>query len=407
MATNAGVITFPSYAASAGKARSAINPFVRAAFYLFVLSIPFELPNRVFPVEIPTITGALFLLATVLQPSTSYRQIPAAVLWFFGYLWMFGFSTLINRSAQTTLVLELFVLLLQLVLVLWAAYNLLGDRTVLRGVLITLAFAVATRAALQVLGIGATVREVWTGGERITAFGQNANLSAIIMSVGAVTLLNLRPKILTWPIAAVTGLAVIQTGSRGGLICLALGVLVWAVGAGRTAGARLRGLAVGLFVLGVLGFGVLRSDMLRARMLAAEAGSLAGREHIYPAALSMISERPLLGWGPIENQFEIAARIGEEKKDRRDAHNIVLELMSSTGIFGTIPFLIGYLLCLRSAWHARRGPVGILPLALMAVTFMGCMSGTWIASKILWLTLAIALATGATAPRRTMKEAVP
>jgi len=407
MATNAGVATFPSYAAATPQTRSAVNLFVRAALYCFVLSIPFEMPNRIFPVEIPTITGAVFLLATILQPSMSYRRIPGAALWFFAYLWMFGFSTLINRSAHGMLVFQLFLLMLQLVLILWSASNLLRDRTVLRGVLITLAFAAAGRAALQVLGIGATAQEVWTGGERVTAFGQNANLSAIIMSVGAVILLNLRPKIITWPVAAVVGLAIIQTGSRGGLICLVLGVLVWAIGSGRTAGARLRGVAVGVFVLGVLAFGVLRSDMLRTRLLAAaEAGSFAGREHIYPAAVGMISERPMLGWGPIENQFEIATRIGEEKKDRRDAHNIVLDLMSSTGILGTIPFFIGYLLVVRSALRARRGPIGILPLALLAVTFMGCMSGTWIASKILWLTFSIALATGETVPLRNRLEGV-
>ena len=407
MATNAGVATFPPYAAATPQTRSAVNLFVRAALYCFVLSIPFEMPNRIFPVEIPTITGAIFLLATILQPSMSYRRIPGAALWFFAYLWMFGFSTLINRSAHGMLVFQLFLLMLQLVLILWTASNLLRDRTVLRGVLITLAFAAAGRAALQVLGIGATAQEVWTGGERVTAFGQNANLSAIIMSVGAVILLNLRPKIITWPVAAVVGLAIIQTGSRGGLICLVLGVLVWAIGSGRTAGARLRGVAVGVFVLGVLAFGVLRSDMLRTRLLAAaEAGSFAGREHIYPAAVGMISERPMLGWGPIENQFEIATRIGEEKKDRRDAHNIVLDLMSSTGILGTIPFFIGYLLVVRSALRARRGPIGILPLALLAVTFMGCMSGTWIASKILWLTFSIALATGETVPLRNRLEGV-
>jgi O-antigen ligase len=278
----------------------------------------------------------------------------------------------------------------------------------MRGVLITLAFAVTVRAGLQVLGIGATAHTVWTGGDRITAFGQNANLSAIIMSVGALILLNLRPKILTWPIVPIIGLAIIQTGSRGGLMCLVLGLLVWAIGSGRTVAARLRGVVAGLMVLAVLAIGVWRSDMLRTRLLAsAEQGSLAGREFIYPAAISMISERPVLGWGPIGNQFEIAARIGEEKKDRRDAHNLVLDLMSSTGLLGTIPFLIGYVLCWRSAWRARRGPYGILPLALMAVTFMGSMSGTWIAGKILWLTLSIAVATGATAPppRQNLKEA--
>jgi O-antigen ligase len=406
MATNAGVATFPAYVASGE--RSAVNPVLRIAFYLFILSIPFEMPNRIFPVEIPTITGAVFLLATILSPSASYRKIPGSVFWFFGYLWMFGLSTLVNTTIYTTLVLQLFLLMLQLVWIFWVASNLLRDRTVMRGVLITLAFAVTVRAGLQVLGIGATAHTVWTGGDRITAFGQNANLSAIIMSVGALILLNLRPKILTWPIVPIIGLAIIQTGSRGGLMCLVLGLLVWAIGSGRTMAARLRGVVAGLVVLAVLGIGVWRSDMLRTRLLAsAEQGSFAGRERIYPAAISMISERPVLGWGPIGNQFEIGARIGEEKKDRRDAHNLVLDLMSSTGLLGTIPFLIGYVLCWRSAWRARRGPYGILPLALLAVTFMGSMSGTWIAGKILWLTLSIAVATGATAPppRQNLKEA--
>lgn len=400
MATNAGVATFPGYVASATRVRSAVNGVIRAALYLFVLSIPFEMPHRTtIPIEIPTITGSLFLLATLLRPGLSYRHIPGAVIWFCLYFWMFGLSTLVNQTTQTALVLQLFLLMLQMFLITWAASNLMRDRRVMRGVLITMAVAVTVRAALQVLGIGATAHQVWTGGERITAFGQNANLSAMIMAVGGVILLNLRPKVLTWPIVGVIGLAIIQTGSRGGLICFAVGVLVWAVGSGRTTAARLRGFAAGVAVLGVLAFGVLHSDMLRTRLLdAAESGALAGRERIYPAAVSMISERPLLGWGPIENQFEIGARIGEEKRDKRDAHNIVLDLMSSTGILGTIPFLIGYALCIRSAWRARRGSLGILPLALLAVTFMGCMSGTWIASKILWMTYAIALAAGATAP---------
>jgi O-antigen ligase len=407
MATNAGVAAFPAYASSG--ARSTVNVLVRATLYLFILSIPFEMPkNRVIPMEIPTLTGALFLLTTVLSPSACYRKIPGAMLWFVGYLWMFGLSTLVNSSVHQDLVLPLFLLMLQLVWLLWVMSNVLRDATVMRGALITIAFAVMVRAALQVLGIGATAHVVWTGGERITAFGQNANLSAIILSVGAVTLLNLRPRIVTWPIAALTGLAIIQTGSRGGLICLTLGVLVWAVGSGQTLKAKIRGVFVGAFVLAALAFGVLSSDMLRTRLLAAaEEGSLAGREHIYPAALSMISEKPVLGWGPIDNQFEIGARIEEEKKDRRDAHNIVLDLMTSTGFLGAIPFLIGYALCARAAWRARRSRYGILPLALMAVTFMGCMSGTWIASKILWFTFSIALAAAGTVPAAQRLQARP
>jgi O-antigen ligase len=405
MAVNAGVVTFPAYAAPLPRERSAINPFLRMAFYFFVLSIPFELPQRTFPVEIPTITGGIFLLFTFLQPTKSYRKIPGAVLWFMTYLWMFGLSTLVNRSSQTFLVVQLFLLMLQLVLILWAGFNLLRDRTVLRGVIVTFAFAVAMRALMQLAGIGATAREVWTGGVRVTAFGQNPNWSAIVLSAGAITLLSLRPRLLTWPLAALTAGAIIQTGSRGGLIALAFGMLVWAWGLGRTTAARVGGLALGLVGVAVLGVAVLQSDMLRTRLeAAAEEGSLAGRERIYPAVISMISEKPILGWGPIENQYEIAARIGEEKKDKRDAHNIVFDLMSSTGLLGTIPFFIGLGLCVASAWRARRGPYGMYAFALLMTTLMGSISGTWIASKVLWLAFAIALATG---QRGTVQELQP
>ena len=109
----------------------------------------------------------------------------------------------------------------------------------------------------------------------------------------------------------------------------------------------------------------------------------------------MIAERPWLGWGPTENQYEIGKRIGEEKKDRRDAHNIVLELLSATGIIGAIPFLIGLVLSVASAWRARKGALSMLPLALLVTVLMGTMSGTWIAAKILWLVMGIALAAGA------------
>src|SRR4051812_35627182 len=111
MGTSAGVVTVPAYAASGKTIRSAVNPLVRAALYLFILSIPFEMPKREFlPVEIPTITGALFLLTTVLRPM-SYRRIPGSVIWFFVYLWMFGLSTFVNRSLHPDLVLNLFLLM--------------------------------------------------------------------------------------------------------------------------------------------------------------------------------------------------------------------------------------------------------------------------------------------------------
>lgn len=375
--------------------RPIVNLFLRLAFYLFVFSIPFELSDRIaIPLETPTFTGALFLLATFLHPSAAYRRIPAPVLWFTGYLWMFGLSTLVNRSDHPISVLELALLLLQLVLILWAASNLLRDRFVMRGVLFTLAIACTVRAGMQVLGIGATTHAEWTGGFRTTFMGQNPNLSAIILSAGVITAINLKPRLITWPAAALMAYAIIQTGSRGGLLCTAVGLLVllWQ---GHTPWARVRSVLVGLVLVAGLGFAAYRSEMMRTRFAeAATQHTLAGRERIYPAAWSMFLEKPVLGWGPVENQEEIAQRIGERRQERRDAHNLLLELLSSTGLLGATTFLIGLALCIRAAWRARRGSLHMFPLALLLTVLTGSVSGTWIASKTLWLAFAIAVAAG-------------
>ena len=136
----------------------------------------------------------------------------------------------------------------------------------------------------------------------------------------------------------------------------------------------------------------MRVEMMRNRFEEAARGSFAGRERIYPALLGMLVERPVLGWGPITNQFELAKRIEEKVKPRRDAHNLVLEVLTTTGFIGLIPFLTGLSLVALAAWRGRRGTYGVLPVALLVTMFMGTMSGTWIASKILWLAFACALA---------------
>jgi len=246
------------------RTRAAVNWFVRLSFYLFVLSIPFEMPNRPIPIEIPTLTACIFLLATLTQPSV-YRRIPAAFIWFTAYLWVFGLSTMVNRSEHTALIAIQFLSHLQLLLVLWVAVNILRDRRTLRGTLLAFALAVAMRAGMQVLHIATTATPLWTGGERLTVLGQNANLSAIILSAGFVTVLIMRPRLLAWPIAAVIAMALIQTGSRGGLLCAAGGLLVllWQ---GRTSWHRVRSILFGLMVLAGLAIGAWRSNMLRTRL---------------------------------------------------------------------------------------------------------------------------------------------
>ncbi|PYP42096.1 MAG: hypothetical protein DMD43_04140 [Gemmatimonadetes bacterium] len=297
-------------------------------------------------------------------------------------------------------------LFLQVILLLITLYNVLADPRVLRGALLTLVVATAARAAVQVSGLAATRALEWGGGERVTAFGQNANLSAMILAAGLVAVLGLRaPKdprlprlgLLVWPVAAVLGFALIQTGSRGGMLCALAGLVTFWFAPDQRLGRLVLNGALGLLAGAALAWGALQNTAMRNRLTNAEGGNLAGREIIYPGALEMIEERPLFGWGPVANQFELSRRLhlDTRKYPSRDVHNLLLELLSTSGVIGTIPFLIGLGLCLRGAWRARRGPVGLIPLAMLAAVLTGTLSGTWIISKILWLALAVALATGA------------
>jgi len=390
----------PPYPAAAGAPASGarVNPVVRVALYLFVLSIPFEFPHRALPLEIPTLVGFALIAATLLDPSGCYRRLPAALLWFGVYLWTFTAVTLVHAVEQRGLVLRLFITMTQLVVLFGVITNMLADRRVVRGVLLSLVAACTVRAGLQVLGIGATAHELWTGGSRVTLLGQNPNLSAIILSAGLVVLVGLqaggggavpRLRFLAWPAGILIGTALIQTGSRGGLLCAGVGLAAYTF-RGRSPGQRVRNGLMAITAVAGLAWAAARSPMMRARFEQAEGGQLAGREIIYPSALEMFGERPLLGWGPIDNQFEIARRIDERSRPRRDAHNLVLELLTATGVVGATPFLVGLCLCVGAAWRARRGPLGALPLALLGAVMAGTVTGTWIAAKILWLALAVA-----------------
>ena len=389
--------------ATVARQAATVNPLVRMALVVFVLSIPFEMPNRAIPIEIPTLTGVAFLASTLINPSVSFRRIPAAMVCFGMYLWAFILSAWVNHIDNQALAIRLFFNMLLLLLVFWAVFNLMAHYRVVRGLLLALTLACIVRAAMQVLGIAATSHAQWGGGVRVSVLGQNTNLSAMILSAGLVSIVGLQaagerglPRfgLLTWPLAALLIIAIVQSGSRGGIACAAAGLATFTF-RGRTLWIKLRNGLFAAFAMGLLLWSVLQSDVMRSRFELAAEGRLAGREQIYPALIDMLAERPLLGWGPIDNQAEIAQRVENGRRPLRDAHNMLLEVLTTTGLAGAIPFMIGFVLCARGAWRARRGPLGVLPLALLVVATVGTISSTWIAAKVVWLAFAVALAAGA------------
>jgi O-antigen ligase len=367
-----------------------------------VFSIAFELPRRgALPFEVPTLVAVIFLATTSLQLRVAYGRIAGAVGWFFAYLYVLVLAAVVEHTEYGSEVLKFLLVLLQGALVLWSASNLMRNEKVARGVLISLALACGTLSLLSIAGVGRTSHLQYTGGERLTVFGQNANNTAMILSAGLVALGGLayvlhpswpRRRWLVWPVAGAIGMAMIETGSRGGLVSLGAGLLVFMLG-GRSAWLRIRNIAIGAIAIGAILWASYESTLMRNRLeLTAEKGNLAGRERIFPELLVMFREKPLIGWGPITNKYELGVRLHEIRFPRRDAHNMVLEVLTSTGVLGTVPFLIGFAVCALAAWRARRGLHGILPAALVAVVFAANMSGNRIASKVFWVVFAYAIA---------------
>ena len=154
---------------------------------------------------------------------------------------------------------------------------------------------------LQVTGIAS---HRWTGGriERVTALGFHPNNLARILITGLLALIGLtygraraflRPAYLVWGIFALMGVALVQTGSRGGLIALCAGLAAFVTRGGGVL-TKLRNALGILLVVAFLLWVASQSEIMRARFeRTLEEGDLARREQIYPSAWGMFQERPL------------------------------------------------------------------------------------------------------------------
>ena len=115
--------TFPWIAPARAIPGTPVNRIVLAAFYLMVLSFNFEMPDRG-GWEIPAMTAALFLASTPLALRACYGRIPPALLWFAGFLWVFGVSSLLHGWVNFGDVRHYVIVLVEAFLVCWVSLNL-------------------------------------------------------------------------------------------------------------------------------------------------------------------------------------------------------------------------------------------------------------------------------------------
>jgi O-antigen ligase len=380
-----------------------VVPIVRYAFYGFIATIPFETMDLGIPLLEPTaISLGLLLVSLVFQIPLCLRRPPLAFILYFAYLVIFAVSAFFTASSSIAGEANWQVMILaQLVVMSWVAYNVLKSERVAKNALLVLALSCTLLCILQQLGI--TTSKGNEGGkiERVTALGFHPNNYARILVLALLSIAGLayamkksvfKSKVWVWGIVGILAIAIVQTGSRGGLLALGAGLGVFALKEGAVS-TKIRNASmvfVGLMFFLAL---VMQSDISNQRFQnAMEDGDLARRDVIYPLAWKMIKQKPLTGWGVKTSEYELGARVGHPEEESKNPHNLILYVLISVGLVGAIPVFWGLYLTGLAAWRARAGSRGVLPLSLLITVLIANMSGVWLNNKMHWFVVAYVLA---------------
>ena len=392
--------------------------FLYYAYYAFVFTLPLQVINiGISDFGVSKLFGLALIGLSLTRPGLCFRRPPKAFQFFKAYLVAYTIWSCVlildpeTRWLATAIVTQLFTQV-QLLVLFWISYNLLRSDRVKKATLFAMALScIFIAIALTVggavggqAGIESSIAQ--TGGGpgdkavRESAFGANPNTTATVLALGLLSLVGLaygqrhaatRMRILCWLTGPLLLVSFVRTGSRGNLLALVLALFALVMKPHSLRQNLKAGFLVLLSVI-TLAVASYKLEFIRERWENTfEEGDVAGRDEIFAAAWDMFNERPLIGWGPINHLGELGTRLG---LDYRDPHNIYLWVLNETGVLGAIPFFAGLWLCWQSAWRARKGGQGVIPIAILGYLLLANLKGSGHLDKFFWLALAYTLAAG-------------
>ena len=386
---------------------------VYAAYFAFVCLIPLETID-VFGKStdsfftFSSMLGLILCGLAVINWRACFRTIPSA-FWLIGcYLAVYALSQLripVNLDAQF---LGNQKTLIQMAVLFLISANLFEDADFRAELLRFYGWWVGLVAVGMLLGAFGEA-SIESEGRR-TILGQDPNVAAGFFALGAVCIAGDAwifasrrfAGRLALALLAVGALimAILETGSRGGLLVFVAGILGLAVCGGRASRMNRLSLAGAVIVvLGVMVFREFQQGTTTASRLMDTwtQGDTAGRTKIYAMAWTMFLERPLLGYGGANNFFTLGAHLNDVLGHVYviDTHNLLLALLTEVGLVGAVPFIAAMFYALWTAWrHGRRTDDG-LPFALMCAQITMNCSLTGLHQKLFWIVFAAAVACGA------------
>lgn len=414
-----GALPYPEVTQSGARWRGGIrnleflrpNLLVRVAFYFTLAAIPFlrlYVPGTGERLGIQRVAQLLMLAAVFSRPRVCLRFIPFSLLWFFAYCVLRILSGLLQAPEYSKVWWPSSLELLQFYLPLaWLIFNILHYPKFAHGGLWAYVLGVSFCALLHIAGIG--VAEVDQGiGGRSAIFDQNANEIGEIYGAALVALVALglfrstkqKLRFIIFPLAGFVAIGLAKTGSRTGTLFAVLGILIL-LPQTRAFVPRVKRYLVILLLAAVFAGVMSQIPTVLKRFQAASSGPATdeSRVRMIPVLWEIFLRSPITGTGPDRYQYELTRRAMPyltEKQQTISCHHLALLLLVETGVIGFTVFFIGVGLALASAWRARHGPCGLLPMAwLLPMTLGGLAISSNIYSPVFWIAIAYALASAA------------
>lgn len=146
----------------------------------------------------------------------------------------------------------------------------------------------------------------------------------------------------------------------------------------------LNGCIIGFFLINY----ILSSELMYNRLInSAEEHDLAGRDEIWKSVLPIISDNPSFGLGITGYSLFTYKIYGKFASP----HNVFIEILCYTGVFGFIAFLFFLLIVVQKSYEKFKYDKSVIYLILLIPIFGLILSGQILDTKISWVIFAFGL----------------
>jgi O-antigen ligase len=343
----------------------------------------------------------MILFVSYIVTKSHYGKIPKALLYFALYYFFvtlrITFTNVVDYSEQYRVLLTM----LQMIAMTFITYDLFKHEYLRKDFIAAFGLSCGFLAILTFFGLATTNIET-DYGDRVSAFGENANKFGQLMAIGIIMFMSIwleRKKyhslifIFTLISTPFCIWALINSGSRGSLVGLLAGILVWFIFSSFVLKNNKGSLKKQIVIILIIGIGILAvyhfSDIAQHRWnLTFQTHDTGERTDIFYASTDMFLEKPIYGWGSVALTRELGSRLGLQS---RDTHNILLWVILEVGLLGGIRWILGIWGCVKNSISAAIKLHDPYPIMLATTVLICGMSSNNFQKKTLWLILAFAL----------------